>query len=212
MGPSFDERYFRKALYREARNSQRNRRRLAEVLRLRPGGGRLLEIGCGEGGFLDLAAAHFDVRGIDASEYAVRAVRERYGLPAEAADIERVELPSAAFDLIAAFNVLEHLADPAAAAGNIFAALKPGGALIGSVPNNGGLVGRPAAFIGNRLDRTHRSALPPAAWRGIFASAGFAPIRFFGELNLGRNRSVYIRGGVWTQLAIGPINNSQNKK
>ncbi len=205
MGPSFDEKYFRKTLYREARNSRRNRRRLAEALRLRPGGGRLLEVGCGEGGFLDLAAAHFDVQGIDASEYAVRTVRERLGLPAETADIERAVLPAAAFDLIAAFNVLEHLADPASAAGNLFAALKPGGALIGSVPNTGGLVGRPAAFIGNRLDRTHRSALPSAAWRGIFAAAGFAPIRFFGELNFGRNRSVYIRGPAWKHLAIGLV-------
>ena len=100
--------------------------------------------------------------------------------------------------MIVAFNVFEHLAEPAPAVGRLFAALKPGGALIGSVPNNGGLVGRPAAFIGNRLDRTHRSALPPGAWRGIFAAAGFAPIRFFGELNLGRNRSIYIRGRLET--------------
>jgi len=205
MGQTFDENYFKKALYREAPNSLRNRKRLAEAVRLRPAGGRLLEVGCGEGGFLDLAAAHFDVQGIDASEYAVRAVRERYGLPAEVCDIEKAALPASAFDVIVAFNVLEHLAEPAAAAGNIFAALKPGGALIGSVPNNGGLVGRPAALIGNRLDRTHLSALPPAAWRGIFVSAGFTPVRFFGELNLGRNRSIYIRRPAWKHISIALV-------
>ena len=120
-------------------------------------------------------------------------------------DIESAALPASAFDVIAAFNVLEHLADPAPAVGRLFDALKPGGALIGSVPNNGGFIGRPAALIGNRLDRSHRSALPPSAWRGIFASAGFASIRFFGELNLGRNRGVYIRRPAWKHLAIGLV-------
>jgi len=205
MSGPFDERYYRQALYRERPNSPRNRRRVAEAIRLRPAGGRLLEVGCAEGGFLSLAAAHFDVQGIDASEYAVRSVRERYRLPVEVKDIETAALPASAFDVIAAFNVLEHLADPAPAVGRLFAALKPGGALIGSVPNIGGLVGRPAALIGNRLDRSHQSALPPSAWRGIFASAGFAPVRFFGELNLGRNRSIYIRRPAWKHLAIALV-------
>ncbi len=203
MGDPFGEAYFKKPLYRETPDSQRNRLRLAEAVRLRPGGGRLLEVGCGEGGFLNLAASRFDVLGLDASEYAVRTVRDRYGLPAEAADLESAALPAASFDLIAAFNVLEHLSDPAGAVIRLYAALKPGGAFFGSVPNNGGFVGRPAALIGNRLDRSHRSALPPGAWRAVFAAAGFGSIRFFGELNVGRNRSVYVRGGAWRHLAIG---------
>jgi len=205
MSGPFDERYYRKALYRERPNSSRNRRRLAEVVRLKPSGGRLLEVGCAEGGFLSLAAAHFDVRGIDASEYAARVVRERFGLPAEAGDIGSVALPAADFDAIVAFNLLEHLADPEAVAARLFGALKPGGVLIGSVPNAGGIVGRPAAFVGSRLDRSHRSVFRPEAWRRIFASAGFAPVRFFGELNFGRNRSVYIRRAAWRHLAIALV-------
>jgi 2-polyprenyl-3-methyl-5-hydroxy-6-metoxy-1,4-benzoquinol methylase len=205
MNERFDKGYFRKILYREAPNSSRNRKRLAEVVRLRPEGGRLLEVGCAEGGFMSLAASHYDVAGIDASDYAVRCVRERYGLSAEARDIERAPLPAAAFDIVVAFNILEHLAEPAAAVGRLFDALKRGGALIGSVPNNGGFVGRPAALIGGRLDRTHRSVLRPAAWRRIFEGAGFGSVRFFGELNLGRNRSVYIRRAAWKHLAIALV-------
>jgi 2-polyprenyl-3-methyl-5-hydroxy-6-metoxy-1,4-benzoquinol methylase len=205
MSGPFDERYYRKALYRERPNSPRNRRRLAEVVRLKPSGGRLLEVGCAEGGFLSLASAHFDVRGIDASEYAARAIRERFGLPAEAADIESAALPGGAFDVIVAFNVLEHLADPEAVVARLFDALKPGGVLIGSVPNAGGIVGRPAAFIGGRLDRSHRSVFPPLVWRRVFETAGFAPVRFFGELNFGRNRSVYLRRAAWRHLAIALV-------
>lgn len=205
MSGPFDERYYRKALYRERPDSPRNRRRIAEVVRLRPSGGRLLEVGCAEGGFLRLAAAHFDVQGIDSSEYAVRAVRERSGLPAEAGDIERAALPAAAFDAIVAFNVLEHLADPGAAVARLFDALKPEGVLIGSVPNARGIVGRPAAFIGSRLDRSHRAVFPPSAWRRIFTAAGFASVRFFGELNFGRNRSVYIRRPAWRHVAIALV-------
>ena len=205
MSKRYDEGYYRQILYREAPDSPRNRRRLAEVAALRPEGGRLLEVGCAEGGFLSLAAARFDVTGIDASDYAVRSVRERYGLPAEVSDVENTPLPAAAFDVIVAFNVLEHLADPAASVGRLFAALKPGGAMIGSVPNNGGLVGRPAALMGRRLDRTHRSLFRPAAWRAIFAAAGFGSVRFFGELNLGRNRSVYIRRAAWKHFSIALV-------
>lgn len=205
MSGPFDERYYRKALYRERPNSPRNRKRLAEVLRAKPGGGRLLEVGCAEGGFLSLAAEHFDVRGIDASEYAVRAVRERYRLPAEVQDLETAKIPAGEFDVIAAFNLLEHLADPGGAVGRMFAALNPGGILIGSVPNTEGLVGRPAAIIGNRLDRSHRSVFPPRVWLELFAAAGFSSIRFSGELNFGRNRSVYIRRPAWRHLSIALV-------
>ena len=203
MSGPFDERYYRKTLYRELPNSPRNRRRLDEVVRLRPSGGRLLEIGSAEGGFLSLAAARFDVLGIDASEYAVRRARERYGLPVEVKNVEHDPLPGSVFDVIVAFNVLEHLSDPSTAIARLFDVLKPGGALIGSVPNAGGFVGRPAAFVGNRLDRSHRSVFRPEVWGRIFQAAGFTAIRFFGELNFGRNRSVYIRRSAWKHLAIG---------
>jgi SAM-dependent methyltransferase len=205
MSGPFEERYFRRALYRERPDSPRNRRRLAEVRRLRPGGGRLLEVGCAEGGFLSLAAPHFEVIGVDASEYAVRAVRERHGLPAEVADLEKDELPPGPFDVIAAFNVFEHLAEPAGAVGRLFGALGRDGLLIGSVPNRGGIVGRPAVLIGNRLDRSHRSTPPPVVWRRLFEASGFASIRFFGELNFGRNRSVYIRRPAWRHLALALV-------
>lgn len=204
MGKPFDAGYYRQVLYREIPNSPRNRRRLAEVLRHRVGG-RLLEVGCAEGGFLSLAASHFDVEGIDVSAYAVRAVQERYGLRAAVADIEKDRLERGPYDVIVAFNVLEHLADPTAAVARLFDALKAGGLMIGSVPNNGGLMGRPATFIANRLDRTHRSTFPPAAWRARFEAAGFAPIRFFGELNLGRNRNLFIRRPAWKQAAFALV-------
>jgi len=201
MGGPFDAGYYQQLLYREAPNSQRNRRRLAEVLRCCPGG-RLLEVGCAEGGFLSLAAAHFEVQGVDVSAYAVRAVQERYGFPARVADIEKERLESDACDVIVAFNVLEHLADPASGIARLYESLKDGGLMIGSVPNNGGIVGRPATFIGNRLDRTHCSTFPPAAWQALFKAQGFTSIRFFGELNLGRNRSLYIKNRAWKHLAL----------
>jgi 2-polyprenyl-3-methyl-5-hydroxy-6-metoxy-1,4-benzoquinol methylase len=201
MSGPFDEGYYRQILYREAPNSQRNRRRLAEVLRC-CSGGRLLEVGCAEGGFLSLAAARFEVQGVDLSAYAVRAVQEQYGFPARVADIEKERLEGEAYDVIVAFNVLEHLADPASGIARLYEALQDGGLMIGSVPNNGGIVGRTATFIGNRLDRTHCSTFPPAAWRALFKAQGFTSIRFFGEMNLGRNRSLFIKNRAWKHIAL----------
>ncbi len=38
--------------------------------------GRLLEIGFGQGDFLELAQGHFDVEGMDISKYAVKTIED----------------------------------------------------------------------------------------------------------------------------------------
>jgi SAM-dependent methyltransferase len=50
-------------------------------------------------------------------------------------DLQTCELPSAHYDVIVCWNVLEHLSHPLAALVNLRSALRPGGAMILSVPN-----------------------------------------------------------------------------
>lgn len=109
----------------------------AEFLRDRPHNrGRLLEIGCGEGIFLEAArTAGYDVTGLDFNVAAVEVAREK-GLPVHAMTLEeyRAGHPGR-FDVIAFFQVLEHMEDPHRFLHNVHEALAPGGHLVFSVPN-----------------------------------------------------------------------------
>jgi mycofactocin system glycosyltransferase len=59
---------------------------------------------------------------------------ERRGLRARLLDLNVDRLPVGVFDFIAAIDVLEHLADPGAAAAALAAALRPGGTLVIHLP------------------------------------------------------------------------------
>ena len=204
MPQSYDEKYFRKRLYREIPNSPRNQKRIREVLSYEPSG-RLLEIGCAQGGFLEQAGQYFEVEGGDISEYAVRFLQDRMGPRVFSCDIEKDDLPAGAYDVIVAFNVLEHLKNPSAALARIRAGLKSGGLFFGSVPNNSGPVGRVATLVGNVLDRSHCSTWTPRRWTSAFAAAGFSSFELFGEINRGRNRCVYVKRSLWKYVAIGLV-------
>ncbi len=196
----FDESYHENLLYREMENSPRNRARL-ELIREEAAGGRLLEIGCGKGGFLRLAEAHFDVEGVDVSEYAIESIREYFGSRVSVRDIVQSDLPSERYDVIAVFNILEHLRQPGPVIDRLARALKPGGLLVGSVPNNYSLVGGVVTRIGNFFDRTHVATYPPQTWRNLFQAGGFGQIRFLGEVTIGRNRCRYLKGPLWPHLS-----------
>ena len=196
----FDESYHENPLYREMENSQRNRARLG-LIREDTASGKLLEIGCGKGGFLRLAEAHFDVEGVDISDYAIESSRSHFGSRVRVANIVEDDLPTECYDVIAVFNILEHLPAPGPVIGKLAAALKPGGLLVGSVPNNYSLVGGVVTRIGNYFDRTHVATYTPGKWRGLFQAGGFQHIRFLGEVTIGRNRCRYLKGPLWPHLS-----------
>jgi SAM-dependent methyltransferase len=102
------------------------------------GGGRLLDVGCATGRFLQqMAAVGWRVSGIELDPEAAAKARTVttnvvVGDPAE------VTLPANSFDLVTAFHVVEHLPDPAGAVRNMLRWLAPGGLMVIEVPNVGG--------------------------------------------------------------------------
>lgn len=189
--------YFEHFATRENPDSQRNHSRLKALLQTHPSGGRLLEIGCGRGGFLHLARAYFKVEGLEISAYASRLARDSWGLAVRQEDIETALLPQKTYDVVAAYNVLEHLADPPAVLDKIYASLCAGGVLAGSVPNNFALLGGLHTLLTNFFDPTHVSTFTPGRWLDLFHAAGFNEVRLFGELLAGPNHSQYVRGRWW---------------
>ena len=196
----FDRSYFEGVGHRELANSQRNRNRLHELSCYREGG-KLLEIGCGKGGFLELAARDYDVSGIDISEYAVNTMKPTLGDRVRRVDVKDVRFPSAHYDVVAAFNVLEHLEHPASVVVKIHNSLKGGGILIGSVPNNSAFVGSVFTGLTNLLDSTHCSTYAPDYWRAVLEEARFRRLVFFGEVTLGRNSSLFVKSSMWKYVS-----------
>lgn len=192
--------YFESIFFREKTDSRRNHNRLREILPYHTGG-RLLEIGCGTGGFIDLAARQFDVECMDVSAYAVNRLAARFGARARQGNVEEVTMPFERYDVIAAYNVLEHLRLPGIVLQKIFYSLKPGGIVTGSFPNNFGLVGGLHTALTNLVDHTHVSTYGPARWRRLFAEANFSPVSFFGEVVMGHNNSLNVHHPAWPYLS-----------
>lgn len=108
---------------------------LIEQLNL-PASAAILEVGCSAGPLLlQLRQAGFtNLTGIDVSETAI-ALGQRRGLQnISVMDGTKLSFPEAAFDLVIASDVLEHIADDAKALQEWARVLKPGGKLIVFVP------------------------------------------------------------------------------
>ncbi|MFQ5944273.1 MAG: class I SAM-dependent methyltransferase [Anaerolineales bacterium] len=196
----YDSDYFENPLTAQTYDSLRNRTRL-KVLLARKRRGSLLEIGFGNGDFLRAAAQHYDVRGIDISEYAVSKIDDSLASKVCRFDVESDRPLPGHNDVIVAFNVFEHLEQPERVIRKAFEGLREGGLLIGSVPLKGGLLGRLHTAATNFFDRTHSSTYSPNQWRRIFHGAGFARLRFFGEVLIGSRISFYLERSCWRYLS-----------
>lgn len=90
--------------------------------------GRLLDVGCHIGTFLELAErGGFEVTGIEPSRWGAERARERLRGTIHRGVIEDVALHDGAFDAITMWDVIEHLPDPASTVRAIYSTLKPGG-------------------------------------------------------------------------------------
>jgi SAM-dependent methyltransferase len=96
----------------------------------------ILEIGCGTGGMLPILSEFGRVTGIDPSEDAIRYSKQRHGSHAELwrVDFPRDLPPGDRYDVVALFDVLEHLDDDALALRRAASLLTPGGLLVVTVP------------------------------------------------------------------------------
>jgi SAM-dependent methyltransferase len=103
-------------------------------------GGALLDIGCGDGRFLARLAGRFTVMGLDLNPAAIQRARAMWGLTdVHVLTLEDFALsqPARRFEVITAFHVLEHVADPDGLIATMATCLRPGGVLVLAVPNPG---------------------------------------------------------------------------
>ena len=97
--------------------------------------GRMLEIGCAGGLYLDyMAKKGWQVEGIEFSEKIAKQARNS-GLKVYGGPLETAPEPNEPFDLIVGWMVLEHLHNPVIGLKSLYKWAKPGAWLVLSIPN-----------------------------------------------------------------------------
>ena len=104
-----------------------------------PRGLRILDLGCGGGhnGALLKRAGAREVIGVELHAGAAAQARKRLDavVRGDLAHLELAQLGDEPFDAILASDVLEHLAEPEAVLARVLTRLRPGGAVVVSLPN-----------------------------------------------------------------------------
>jgi 2-polyprenyl-3-methyl-5-hydroxy-6-metoxy-1,4-benzoquinol methylase len=187
-----------------------------------PSAQRLLEIGCGAGGF---------VRGLKRQRQGALHATGVEMMPAVAATARTVfdrvlegsveaHLPALAseapFDCIVCNDVLEHLVDPWAVLRSLRPLLAPGGSLVVSLPNvrywptASALLFNGAWHYQNDgvLDRTHLRFFTRSSLPALFEPAGFRLIRVEG-INNGRGGRARLRDALVNLLSLGRLKDTR---
>jgi SAM-dependent methyltransferase len=114
----------------------------------------LLDIGCGIGSFLlGPAQEGWPVAGLELSSSAAQYAGEERGLNVQPGSIEDgTSFPSAQFDVITMYGVIEHLRHPRKALDECARLLKPQGFLVIQTPNGNGLMRRAGQLIYRATD------------------------------------------------------------
>ncbi len=98
--------------------------------------GKLLDVGCGGGRFLNrMKKRGWLVEGVDFDALATERATARYGVKTHVGDLTQCALPANSFDVITMSQTIEHLYDPKATLIESLRILKPGGLLVMTTPN-----------------------------------------------------------------------------
>jgi SAM-dependent methyltransferase len=111
----YGERYFTRGEYFDYGGERKvhalNAARRLRTVRRFAASGRLLEIGCAHGFFLDLARPGFDVLGVEISEFAAGFARTAFGLDVRAGDFLDMDV-GGGWDAVCLYDCVEHLPRP----------------------------------------------------------------------------------------------------
>lgn len=180
--------------------------------------GRLLDVGCALGDFVEVAVEQgWDAEGVEISAYAAAEARSK-GLRVYTGVLEDLRLPSGSYDVITLYDVVEHLTDPVATLREVYRLLSPGGVLHMVTPNVGGLQARvlgskwyhykPGEHIYLFSPTTAREVVGRAAldWKGWARSGSYVTITYvFSRLRYYAPALFGALEAVGRTLRIGPV-------
>ena len=134
-------------------------------------GMRVLDIGSGSGGFYEIMrreGVQLDYVGLDLDPTIVDFANKHFKVRSFRNQKFEDHKPRQKYDLIVAFEVLEHVDDPGKFVQRIYKLLNPRGMFIGTTP---------FPFKKNIVsDATHVSVLHPLNWERLFKNSGFKKV------------------------------------
>lgn len=84
-----------------------------EIIKKYKKNGKLLDIGCAFGFFLESASKKdYDVYGVELSSYSSKIAKDKFGAKIFSGQLEKAEFPDQYFDIISMIDLLEHAPDP----------------------------------------------------------------------------------------------------
>ncbi|MBN1299258.1 MAG: class I SAM-dependent methyltransferase [Actinobacteria bacterium] len=105
--------------------------------------GRLLDVGCAAGFFVNAAKKHgWDAAGVDPSNWLVKWGIENLGVKLYAGTLKDIGFGDKEFDVLTIWDVLEHVPDPAKELQECYRVLKKGGIIVINYPDFGSILSR----------------------------------------------------------------------
>ncbi|CAN5473199.1 class I SAM-dependent methyltransferase [soil metagenome] len=99
-------------------------------------GAKILDVGCGNGGFLvQMKRRGFAVEGTEWTEASAARIAAEEGIKVHVGDLTSLTLAATSYDAISLWHVFEHVPAPDATLAAIARLLKPGGVLLLAMPN-----------------------------------------------------------------------------
>lgn len=157
--------------------------------------GRLLDVGCAAGYFLDVCLdAGWDARGIEPNRGFVAAARERHGdrvsegILSGGGEAVRRLAEAGPYDAITMWDVLEHATDPRRELAAAYGLLRPGGLLFVNFPDIGSWSARLTGSAWWFLLSHHLYYFTPRSLGVLLESEGFSTVaraRYWQTLELG---------------------------
>jgi SAM-dependent methyltransferase len=146
---------------------------------------RIMEIGCGSGFFLDRALdeGFAEAWGVEPSVAAVEQASPRVRDRIRVGLYDRATFAPEQFDLICAFQILDHAPDPAGMLRACHEHLKPGGVALFINHDAGALSARLLGELSPIVDVEHTVLFDQNTMRRIFEAAGFRVERVFAVRN-----------------------------
>lgn len=122
----------------------------------------MLDLGCGTGLFLERRRERFETYGADFSAQALAFSRQRGLKRLSRADATALPFADHSFDLVTAFDLIEHVADDRALVQEVHRVLRPGGMLLATVPAH------PMLWSGHDVSLHHHRRYQRAEFRALF--------------------------------------------
>jgi SAM-dependent methyltransferase len=141
--------------------------------------GRILDIGCASGIFLNEARKlGWEPYGVELSSWAVNYAKENFGIGVFPGNLEDAKYPAGYFDAIVMLDSIEHLMDPLGCLREAGRVLRDDGLLFISTPDIGSLLSR---LMGRRwvgIKQSHLYYFNKRVISRILNDAGFKAVRF----------------------------------